>query len=229
MLAQTHSLARDYEIVNPSRGVFGGRYEVAVNYQLPPKPDFEAIDAAAPRSADRRTMILALIGNLVFSWSNNESLLIYILMLLLKTDDISATVVFGTLNTTRARLDMISRLAKLNIKNREVDARLAKIIERFNEYTRIRNEFNHCIYTVDPQGVITHTQSIKIAEVRGRLQLGSVKPMDQKRIKEIVATVQQLKALNREIWDFLPLLQAHLREVQRKTNSNLAKPASSGQ
>jgi hypothetical protein len=145
-------------------------------------------------------MISALIVNLVFSWSNNESLLIYILMLLLKTDDVSATVVFGTLNTTRARLDMISRLAKLNIKNREVDARLAKIIERFNAYTRIRNEFNHCIYTVDPQGVITHTQSIRIAEVRGQLQLGSVKPMDQIRIKEIMATVQQLKELNREIW-----------------------------
>lgn len=173
-------------------------------------------------------MILALIGNLVFSWSNNESLLIYILMLLLKTDDVSATVVFGTLNTTRARLDMISRLAKLNIKNRDVDARLAKIIDRFNAHTRIRNEFNHCIYTVDSQGVITQTQSIKIAEVRGQLRLGSVKPMDQKRIKEIMATVQQLKELNREIWDFLPLLQAHLREVQRKTNTNLARPVSSG-
>jgi hypothetical protein len=170
-----------------------------VNYQLPPKPDFKAIDAAAPKSADRRTMISALIGNLVFSWSNNESLLIYILMLLLKTDDVSATVVFGTLNTTRARLDMIGRLAKLNIKNREVDARLATIIGRFNAYTRIRNEFNHCIYTVDPQGVITHTQSIKIAKVRGQLQLGSVKPMDQIRIKEIMATVQQLKDQSRDL------------------------------
>lgn len=192
---------------------YSGFCEVAVSYQLPPKPDFKAIEAAAPGSADRRTMILALIGNLVFSWSNNESLLIYILMLLLKTDDISATVVFGTLNTTRARLDLISRLAKLNIKSREVDAKLSKIIERFNECTRVRNEFNHCMYTVDPQGVITHTQSIKIAEARGRLQLGSVKPMDEKRIKEILATVQQLKVLNREIWDFLPFLQAHLREV----------------
>jgi hypothetical protein len=135
--------------------------------------------------------------------------------------------VFGTLNTTRARLDLISRLAKLNIKSREVDVKLSKIIERFNECTRIRNEFNHCMYTVDQQGVITHTQSIKIAEARGRLQLGSVKPMDEKRIKEILATIQQLKVLNREIWDFLPFLQAHLGEVEREARANRAKRGAS--
>jgi hypothetical protein len=43
---------------------------------LPPRPNFEAIEAAALESADRRTMLLALIGHLVFSWSNNESLFI---------------------------------------------------------------------------------------------------------------------------------------------------------
>jgi hypothetical protein len=101
----------------------------------------------------------------------------------------------------------------------------AKIIERFNAYTRIRNEFNHCIYTVDPQGVITHTQSIRIAEVRGQLQLGSVKPMDQIRIKEIMATVQQLKELNREIWVsclFLRLTCA--RSNARLTRTSRSRP-----
>jgi hypothetical protein len=50
---------------------------------------------------------MALIGNLVVSWSNNETLLIYILMLLLDTDQSSAAIVFASLNTTRARLDLI--------------------------------------------------------------------------------------------------------------------------
>ena len=63
--------------------------------------------AAAPASADRRTFVLALIGNLICSWSNNESLFIYVLMILQRTDEASAAVVFATLNTTRARPDLI--------------------------------------------------------------------------------------------------------------------------
>src|SRR5580704_6155873 len=103
--------------------------------QLPPKPDFEAIAAAAPSSADRRTLILALIGNLVSSWSNNESLFIYVLMLLMRTDQTSAALTFATLNTTRARLDLIQRLAKVTIRDKALDKTLAKIIEQFNEST----------------------------------------------------------------------------------------------
>jgi hypothetical protein len=48
--------------------------------KLPPKPDFDMLAAAAPASADRRTFVLALMGNLICSWSNNESLFIYVLM-----------------------------------------------------------------------------------------------------------------------------------------------------
>ena len=80
--------------------------------RLPPKPDFAAIEAAARDSADRRTLILSLIGTLVFSWSNNESMFIYVLMLLLDTDEVSAAIVFATLNTTRARLDLVQRLVQ---------------------------------------------------------------------------------------------------------------------
>ena len=57
-----------------------------VSSRLPAKPDFDAIAASAPSTADRRTLILALIGNLVSSWSNNESLFIYVLMILMRTD-----------------------------------------------------------------------------------------------------------------------------------------------
>lgn len=183
--------------------------------QLPPMPDFEAIEAVAPKSADHRTSILALIGNLVFSWSNNESLFIYLLMLLLKTDQTSAAIVFATLNTTRARLDLIQRLAKVRIQDRALEKDLNNLIERFNECTRIRNEFNHCMYMVDGRGEITHTHSIKIVETRKRLQFGEVRPMDDQRMKEMTAATQELKRLNRDIWHFLPRLQRHLEHTRQ--------------
>lgn len=181
---------------------------------LPPKPDFEALLASAPASADRRTFILALIGNLIFSWSNNESLFIFVLMILLETDQASAAIAFATLNTTRARLDLIQRLAKIKITDNKLDKALTKLIERFNESTHVRNEFNHCMYVVDDRGQITHTQSMRVIETRSNLQFGELKPMDDARLKHMMRTTEQMTQINRDIWDFLPRLQAHLQRGQ---------------
>lgn len=187
-----------------------------VSSQLPPKPDFEAIAASAPSSADRRTMILALIGNLVSSWSNNESLFIYVLMILMRTDQASAALIFATLNTTRARLDLIQRLAKITIRDKNLDRTLNKIIERFNGTTAVRNEFNHCMYIVDSTGQITHTQSMRITQTKDSLQFGERKPMDDARLKGMVKATRDMTRINREIWDFLPRLENHLRSIDAK-------------
>jgi hypothetical protein len=179
--------------------------------RLPPKPNFEAFDASAPASADRRTFILALIGNLVSSWTNNESLFIYVLMILLRTDQASAALTFATLNTTRARLDLIQRLAKIAIHDKALDKTLGKIIDRFNESTQIRNEFNHCMYNVDAAGQITSTQSMRIVQTKSNLQFGEIKPMDDVRLKSMIKATKDMARINRDIWDFLPRLEEHVR------------------
>jgi Asp-tRNA(Asn)/Glu-tRNA(Gln) amidotransferase C subunit len=179
--------------------------------QLPPKPDFAAIEAAAHGSANRRTFIMALIGNLVYSWANNESMFIYVLMVLMNTDEASAAVVFTTLNTTRARLDLVERLARIKIRDKSVQKALERIITQFNELTKLRNEFNHCMYTLNERGEITHTHSIRMQDVKGKLQLGVVRKMDDARINDILAAVRDMTKLNREIWDFLPRLQGSLQ------------------
>jgi hypothetical protein len=186
--------------------------------QIPQKPDFAAIEAKAHQSVNRRSFILALIGNLVYSWSNNESMFIYVMMLLMNTDETSATVVFATLNTTRARLDLIERLAKLKITNRIVGKALERIISRFNELTKMRNEFNHCLYTVNESGEITDTQSIRVQEIHGKLQLGTGRKMDDARIDEMLDAIRALTKLNRDIWDFLPRLKEYLDKANGKTN-----------
>ena len=179
--------------------------------QLPPRPDFEALAAAAPASADRRTFILALIGNLIVSWSNNESLFIYVLMLLLETDRSSAAIVFATLNTTRARLDLIQRLAKIKLRDEKLDKALSKLIDRFNRSTALRNEFNHCMYVTDEAGQITHTQSMRIIESREYLQFGVSKPLDNARLKNMIEAAREMTKINRDIWELLPQLQLHLQ------------------
>lgn len=177
-------------------------------HRVPQSPDFASIDAKAPKTAEQRTTVLALIGNLVFSWSNNESLFVYLLASLLQTDEVSAAVVFSTLNTTRARLDVIQRLARVKIRDEEVAKELDSLVKRFNNANRTRNEFNHCLYSLGPNGEIAQTQSMKLQEVKGQLRWGQIKPMDDLRMKQMVKSINDLKKLNRDIWAFLPRLEA---------------------
>lgn len=182
--------------------------------QLPPMPDFAAMEIEAPKHADHQTMILSLIGTLVFSWSNNESMFIYVLMILLDTDEATAAIVFVTLNTTRARLDLIQRLAAIKIADPAVARALRTLIRQFNSCTRLRNEFNHCMYMVNDQGEITHMRSMRLEEDRGGIAFGSARELSDERIGEIIDAIERLKKLNREIWAFLPQLREGVRTAR---------------
>jgi hypothetical protein len=51
------------------------------------------------------------MGNLICSWSNNESLFICVLMIFLRTDEAAAAVLFATLITTRMRQSVLRHAA----------------------------------------------------------------------------------------------------------------------
>src|SRR5262245_43063605 len=145
-------------------------------------------------------------------------------MILLDTHEASSEIVFGTPSTTRARIDLIEQLTKIKISDKAVEKALDDIIERFNDSTRLRNEFNHCMYVVDEHGEITHTNHMRVQEVKGRLQLGIVRPMDDARIAELQESIRAMTRLNRDIWNFLGVLQKHLAE-QARSNKRAAVPA----
>ncbi|MGI9385072.1 MAG: hypothetical protein ACR2PO_18120 [Methyloligellaceae bacterium] len=187
-----------------------------MNTRLPPTPDFESMEAAAGQTVDQRTNILALIGNLSFSWSNNESMFIYVLQVLLETDFTSAAITFVTLNTTRARLDLIRRLAKYKVPDPAVVRKLERLIERFNRCTKLRNEFNHCIYQLDETGQITHTNVLRIHETKKEMTIATLKKMDAARLREITNTVRRLRTINRDIWAFLTELEAAVGNKNRR-------------
>ncbi|SDR33816.1 hypothetical protein [Pseudovibrio sp. Tun.PSC04-5.I4] len=175
--------------------------------QVPHSPDFDELDRIAPNKAGRRNLLFALIGNINYSWSNNESMFIYILQHLMGSDELTATLVFGTLNTTRARLELIERLADAKLKDEDLQKRLRRILRIFNESTRLRNEFSHATFKQNQQGEITHTHSMRIQKKNGQIQLGETKPLDDARIAQMGNAIEKLVKLNREIWAFLPDLQ----------------------
>ena len=102
-------------------------------------------------------------------------------------------------------------MARIKIKDKALSKELDRLIDRFNDGTHIRNEFNHCMYTVDTGGEISHTQSMRLVQTRSNLRFGETKPLDDARIQEMAEAVREMARINREIWDFLPRLEAHLR------------------
>lgn len=180
-------------------------------YSLPQTPNFPEIEAAAPASAGQRHDIVAHVGNLVFTWSNNESLFIYLLQVLLDTDFEAAAITFVSLNTTRARLDLVRRLAKARIRDPATIRKLEKLIERFNEATKLRNELNHSIYELDGAGRITHSSELRIAETKDGIRLASRRPFDAARIRQIEGAVRKLERLNRDLWAFIPALETAMQ------------------
>lgn len=171
---------------------------------LPPRPDFEAIEKAARQSGASSADLMGLIGQLVFSWSNNESMLIYVLQVLLQTDEPAAATVFSTLNTTRARLDLVSRLGRIKLADRETRMALDHVVRRFNDINQVRNEFLHAMYAVDAKGRITHTQTMRLVNKSGRLIFGQQQAINRERIEGLLRTCNELRALNRKVWDLLP-------------------------
>lgn len=150
---------------------------------------------------------MTLAGDLNLAWSNNESLFIYVLMLLLDTDEKAAAIVFATLNTTRARLDLVQRLAKIRVADKAVRGELGAIVEGFSAATRLRNDLSHATFVIDSQGEITHTQQMKVEESRGNLRFGMRRPVDDARMEEISRAIRELQTLNRRIWDLMPRLE----------------------
>jgi hypothetical protein len=179
--------------------------------RLPQPPDFKEIEASAAASAGQRRDIVAHVGNLVFTWSNNESLFIYLLQVLLETDFEAAAITFVTLNTSRARLDLVRRLAKVRVRDGEAIKKLEKLIDRFNEATKLRNELNHSIYELDGTGRITHSSELRITETKEGIRLAARRPFDAARIRQIEAAVKKLSKLNRDLWDFIPELERAVR------------------
>jgi hypothetical protein len=66
------------------------------------------------------------------------------------------------------------------------------------------------MYALNAQGEITRMHAMRLHEARGRLEFGSVREINQQTIDEMLATIRQLKELNRDIWTYLPRLEQHL-------------------
>lgn len=143
---------------------------------------------------------LLLIGRLNYTWTNTESLLIHLIAGLSALDKEIATVIFLTLNTTRARIDLVERLSKLDrIDAREMKSILA-LTGRIQRQSALRNRYNHCIYAFDSEGGNPRTILMRISDRKDTLKMGQSNPLNDAAAEDIENAIGELMAINRDIW-----------------------------
>ena len=146
---------------------------------------------------------LKLLGTLNYTWTNTESLLIHVMAGLLQTTKDKAVVLFLTLNTTRARIDLVDRLAKLpevSEEDRDDVLRLTKDLQRLSS---LRNRFNHCIYSFDPERKSASAILMRIADRRKKIRVGEMSELDTEALQGIASAIDELSRLNRMIWSVI--------------------------
>lgn len=144
--------------------------------------------------------ILLRVGKLNYTWTNTESLFVHLIAGLARIEKDVAIVIFLTLNTTSARLDLIDRLAKLQTTPKDQRDAILDLTKRFRKESGLRNKYNHCIYSFDPEGGPPNTILMRIADRKNHILVGKQERADDREVANIDAAITRLSALNLDIW-----------------------------
>lgn len=144
--------------------------------------------------------ILLLLGQLNYTWTNTESLLIHMIAGLTLSDKETAIVIFLTLNTPRARIDLVERLAKMQKTPAACRNEILEATRRLSEEAKLRNKYNHCIYSFDPDSGRGLTQAMRIFESKDEIKYGKIEELDDQEINRIKASIKSLIDINQCFW-----------------------------
>lgn len=144
--------------------------------------------------------MLLLVGQLNYAWTNTESLLIHLIAGLAKTDKETAVVIFLTLNTTRARIDLVERLAKLERTDKNETESVLALTARVLKHSSLRNRLNHSIYAFDTESGTARTIMMRIADRKNEIKMGRSSDIDEVAMQEIEDAVTDMGDLNKAFW-----------------------------
>lgn len=144
--------------------------------------------------------VLLIVGQLNYTWTNTESLLIHLIAGLAGVDKETAIIIFLTLNTTRARLDLVERLAKMQKTSPVCRDAVLAVAEQLTHQGKLRNKYSHCIYSFDETGTRASTQLMRIFDGKDAVRYGKHEELDDQEMQRIGASIEAIKTINRQIW-----------------------------
>ena len=151
----------------------------------------------------RFQQILLLVGQLNYTWTNTESLLIYLIAGLARTDKDTAIIIFLTLNTTRARIEMVERLAKMQKTPAACRQAVLAVTGKLSRQAKLRNKYSHCIYSFDESGTHGSTQLMRIVDGKDDVRYGKIEALDDKEMIRINESIRDIGLINQDIWSIV--------------------------
>jgi hypothetical protein len=115
----------------------------------------------------------------------------------------AAIVVFLTLNTTRARIDLVERLAKLPSTPAADRKAVLSAMSRLKKESKMRNKYNHCIYSFDEKGEISSTQLMRLVEDDKEIRYGKVEQMDDRELELLEKSISEIVNISKALWAFI--------------------------
>lgn len=147
--------------------------------------------------------LLKLLGVMNYSWTNTESLLIHLIAGLANTDKETAAIIFLTLNTTRARIDLVNRLSKLERIPTSCRDDISKITKQMLGIQKTRNKYNHCIYSFDNDGSNAKTILMRIFDKDDKLKYGKENLINQVELDSLGRSISEIGLINQHLWKII--------------------------
>jgi len=181
-----------------------------------------------PQSALGAVRFRGLVAGLIISWANLESQFLGIAKALLKTDAYRAEVIYYSFNGTAARMDFISRLAKMYVSDAAMQNRVLGYLKRFHRLSATRNEYAHGVYQY-PRNArklvpLTNFGSLVSVRFNGDFKGNNhvrFRAIDRATMNELEMAVEGCNALNDEVSSLLralPRFVRHLPPAPRHTH-----------
>lgn len=147
--------------------------------------------------------LMNLIGRINYSWTNTESVLIHLIAGLAHTDTETALILFLTLNTTRARVDLVERLSKMARTPAEQRDAILPLTRSVVKLSALRNHYNHSIYAFDQETGAARTIKMRIADRKTDIKVGQSEDIDAHAIAEIETALETISSLNNGLWEVI--------------------------
>lgn len=163
-------------------------------------------------NADFNTPWYLAIGVLVVNWANNESVFLAMLQVLVGGNEDTAAIVWHSHRTTRARLELVERLCREQIKDEDLLKDIQQAVSQFFGFSRIRNFYCHALYGFDDGRLLLASGAT--TPQQGEPIIWEHRRFDPAAMNELGDTITKLLTFNRALWKLVDRLQSELG-VQR--------------
>ena len=169
-----------------------------------------------PDNLDLRERTLICLGRFIGDWSNSESSFSWIFSRVLGAEIIKSDVIWLSINSTAARMDLLQTLIKTEPKiTAATKAKIEKCIAEFRVVSDLRNYYCHAIYMTDDDLNLTSVDKWRLAKPsHANIVRGKAKPISDEHLRELCSGIDQCADINQRII-----------EVDSDLEAELSKPA----